>query len=113
MKKVLVFLLTLGFAASAFALDLGNGLTVTGEVKAGVNVYSADDGNSDTDDTNVKAWNQDAGQINRARLTFAYAGDWGGAKVRLQSLGFAGAVTAPYAYGWANLLGGKIVVSGG
>jgi hypothetical protein len=111
--KVLVFLLTLGFAASAFAINLVEGLTLAGEVKAGLSVNSGDDGKDATDDTTAKAWNNDAGQINRARLTFAYTGGWGGAKIRLQSLGFAGAVTAPYAYGWANLLDGKIVVSGG
>jgi hypothetical protein len=120
MKKVLVFLLTLGLAAGAFAVDLGNGLKVDGEVKAGLRVLSAADDKDDTEDTQASVFNQDAGQTIRYRLTFGYTGDWGGAKIRLQSddsnitggdksVGFY----AKYAYGWVNILGGKIVVSGG
>jgi hypothetical protein len=120
MKKVLVFLLTLSFAASAFAIDFGNGLTLAGEVKAGVRVLSQGDGNDDTEDTSASFYNADAGQNLRYRLTFGYTGDWGGAKIRLQSddsnvstgsdsVGFY----AKYAYGWINLLDGKVVVSGG
>jgi hypothetical protein len=120
MKKVLVFLLTLGFAVSAFAVDLGNGFTLVGEVKTGLAVETADDGNGDTDDTTAKGWNQDAERALRVRLTAGYAADWGGAKIRFQSdekepgPGEQGTLFfTKFAYGWANILGGKIVVSGG
>jgi hypothetical protein len=131
MRKVLVFLLTLGFAASAFALDLGNGLTVTGEVKTGFGVQNADDGKDDTENTTANFRNNDADQGFRGRVTFGYTGDWGGAKIRLQSDGIGGPAIARnattlnpaaggggtfylnYAYGWANFLDSKIVLSGG
>jgi hypothetical protein len=113
MKKVLVFLLTLGLAAGAFAIDLGNGLTVAGEVKAGLAVRTADDGIDDTTDTRLRAWNQDAGQILRTRLTATYEGDWGGAKIRFQSTGFGGNFAPAFAYGWANFLDKKIVLYAG
>jgi hypothetical protein len=135
MKKVLVFLLTLGFVASAYAIDFGNGLTLTGEVKTGVRVTTAADGDDDTDDTLISGWNNDAGRALRTRATFSYTGDWGGAKIRLQGNGFGapnipsgtdktpgkledltplnGVVFVEYAYGWANLLDSKIVLSAG
>jgi hypothetical protein len=118
MKRFLVFALVLMLAgASAFAVDLGNGLTATGEVKTGVKVGTTDDGNDDTTDTKVEGRNEDAGKDFRTRLTLAYTGDWGGAKIRFQGLGFGGDNAAyfhtKYAYGWANLLDSKIVLSGG
>jgi hypothetical protein len=112
MKKVLVFLLTLGFVANAFALDLGNGLTLNGEVKTGLRVATTADESEDTDDTTAGGYNDDADAQLRVRLTAGYEADWGGAKIRLQSLG--GAQFVPrFAYGWANFLDKKIVVSGG
>jgi hypothetical protein len=112
MKKVLVFLLILSIAGGAvFALDLGNGLTVAGEVKAGLAVESEDDGKTDTDDTTARAWNQDAKEVFRIRTTFEYTADWGGAKIRFQSVG--GDFSAAKAYGWGNFLDKKVVVYGG
>ncbi|MDR0638964.1 MAG: hypothetical protein LBG27_08735 [Spirochaetaceae bacterium] len=101
-----------------FALDVGNGLTIAGEVKTGIRADSVDDGNEDTAyDTKVRGFNNDADKDFRTRLTVTYSGDWGGAKIRFQSLSFGGDTTAPfttkYAYGWANLLDSKIVLSGG
>jgi hypothetical protein len=115
MKKVLVFLLTLGFVASAYAIDLGNGLTLTGEVKTGVRVLTQADNNDDTEDTRVQGYNNDAGQILRNRLTFAYDSDLGGGKIRLEGLGYdtSGYFYEKYAYAWANFLEKKIVVYGG
>jgi hypothetical protein len=114
MKKFLIFLLTLSFVASAFALDLGEGLTLTGEVKSGIGVFSADDGEGDTDDTKIKFYNNDAGKDFRGRLTFLYDADWGGGKIRLHSEGGSSApVSVPYGYGWANFLEKKIVLYGG
>jgi hypothetical protein len=103
-------------AAGAFALDVGNGLTIAGEVKAGAGVFSVDDGNEDTAyDTTVRGYNNDAGMTFRTRLTATYTADWGGAKLRYQSGTFAGSAGfAPtIAYGWANFLDQKIVLSGG
>jgi hypothetical protein len=114
MKKVLVFLLTLGLAAGAFAVDLGNGLTVTGEIKTGLKVLTKDDGIESTEDTRAFGYNQDAGDVMRNRLTFGYTGDWGGAKLRLSALGSANLAPAlDFAYGWANFVGSKLVVYGG
>jgi hypothetical protein len=48
----------------------------------------------------------------RVRLTAGYEADWGGAKIRLQSLSGENFGTK-FAYGWANFLDKKIVVSGG
>ncbi|MDR1469942.1 MAG: hypothetical protein LBT00_11695 [Spirochaetaceae bacterium] len=95
-----------------FAIDLGNGLTLEGEVKTGLKVNTADDrpkvgstpaafnpdnyvapsGNADkpavdqaedSDNTTVSLWNNDAGATYRARLTANYAGDLAGAKLVL------------------------------
>jgi hypothetical protein len=118
MKRFLVFALVLVFTgASAFALDLGNGLTADGEVKTGLRVATENDGDDDTQDTKAGGYNNDADVPFRTRLALGYAGDWGGAKILFQSLGFGGDAsayfTAKSAYGWVNLLDSKIVVSGG
>jgi hypothetical protein len=109
MKRVLVFALVLFFAgASVFAVDLGNGLTAAGEIKTGVRVLT------ENDDTTVDLYHTDAGGTGfRPRLTLTYTGDWGGAMVRFQNTQATSGVDLPVAYGWANLLGGKIVVAGG
>jgi hypothetical protein len=113
MKRFLVFALVLVFTGvSAFALDLGNGLTAAGEVKTGLNVGTVSDAKDEGDyKTKVEPWNDDAGASFRTRLTLGYTGDWGGAKIRFQSGG--GDFFAKYAYGWANLLDSKIVLSAG
>jgi hypothetical protein len=119
-----------------FALDLGNGLTLEGEVKAGLRVKTEDDGytinpddinavlaaapkkadvdqKEDSDDTRVSLYNSDAGEILRTRLVFSYSGDKAGAKIRLQSADGSSAPVVNKAYGWANFLDKKIVVYGG
>jgi hypothetical protein len=120
MKKVLVFLLTLGFAASAFALDLGNGLTLSGEVTTGFRVDSVDDGVSATDDTSVHYGNGDQAVL--GQLTFEYTADRGGVKLVLKSAHKPkadaaelddGAFQIPTAVGYVNLFGGKVVITGG
>jgi hypothetical protein len=111
MKKVLVFLLTLSFVASAYALDLGNGLTIDGEVKTGLGVFTEDDGVDTTDDTLLGGWNDDAGKAIRIRTAFTYATDLGGIKIRMESLGAA--FDPAKAFGWANFLDKKVVVHGG
>jgi hypothetical protein len=111
MKRFLVFALVLVFTGvSAFALDLGNGLTAAGEVKSGLGVGTASDDDGDYE-TWVGPYNDDAGAVLRTRLTLGYTGDWGGAKIRFQSGG--GDFFVKYAYGWANLLDSKIVLSAG
>jgi hypothetical protein len=114
--------------ASAFALDLGNGLTLVGDVRTGISVNSVDDGKDDNNDTMLKPWNQDAELGFRVRTTFTYAGDWGGATIRFQAdpnaayrsnaTSASTPVYSPFAYvkwayGWANFLDKKIVVYGG
>jgi hypothetical protein len=128
MKKFLIFLLTLSFVASAFALDLGEGLTLTGEVKSGLKLYTEEtDGDDDTANTSIGFYNNDAGAPLRVRLTANYDVDWGGVKVRLQGgpqsidpkvTGFGpfplgDNVLVKYAYGWANFLDKKITAYGG
>jgi hypothetical protein len=101
-------------AAHGFALDLGNGLVIEGEVKAGVEVKTADDGDADTAyDTTARGYNNDAGEEARARATVTYAGEAGGVKIRLQGLGYAGNASVPLFYGWANLFDSKAVLSAG
>jgi hypothetical protein len=117
-------------AAGAFAVDLGiavppetpptvpvPGLTVTGEIKSGLQVKTAASGN-DKGDTVVNQRNNDADAGFRGRLTLNYAAAWGGAKIRFQSdYGNNVAADSPLwlkaAYGWVNLLDRKIVVYGG
>jgi hypothetical protein len=124
--------------AGLSALDLGNGLTVTGEVKTGLRVESKDDSPEfdpdafdstpanwpqkdvgvaaadNSDDTRASLWNDDAADDLRTRLTFSYAGDQGGAELRLfKDKDSPTAVDLAYAYGWANFLDKKIVVYGG
>jgi hypothetical protein len=116
MKRLLVFALVLVFTGAAvFAVDLGNGLTVGGEVKTGLKISTADDGKSDTEDTNASLAYSDAGGRGfRTRLTPTYEGDWGGAKVRLEADWLADeSFGMPFAYGWANLLDKKIVLYAG
>jgi hypothetical protein len=122
MKKFLVVLLALAVAGGAFAVDLPDGLTLAGEVKAGFGVFGASDGDDDTDDIYAKGWNDDAGSALRARLDFGWEGDIGGTKIRLEadnnyylsdSIFGNINVALPQAFGWVNLLGSKIVLWGG
>ncbi|MDR1468324.1 MAG: hypothetical protein LBT00_03420 [Spirochaetaceae bacterium] len=117
-----------------FAIDLGNGLTLEGEVKAGLRVKTADDSVAlfdpdgfdfnnmpkkakvdqadDSGDTRISLWNNDADRALRTRLTLNYDGELAGAKIRLNS----DDATTPVldrAYGWANFLDKKVVVYGG
>jgi hypothetical protein len=117
-----------------FAIDLGNGLTLEGEVKAGFGVLTEDDSpvfdpddavntgdyskaevaqKDDSDNTGASLWNEDAGQVLRTRLTFNYVGDLAGARIRLQSVDGESAPTVTRAFGWANFLDKKVVVYGG
>ncbi|GHV09675.1 hypothetical protein FACS189485_22470 [Spirochaetia bacterium] len=133
MRKILSVLLILGFVAGGvFAADLGDGWTIGGEVKAGVNVKSYDG------DTFFSAHNMDAGKALRARLNFKYDSDIGGFSVRLQAINpdsrfpsmifvdedgntlegykIADPITAvslPFAEGYANLFNNKVRVVGG
>jgi hypothetical protein len=114
MKKLLIVLLILSVAGSIFAVDLGDGFTLGGEVKSGFGIFSQDDGDDDNgDDTYIQALNDDAGSPLRGRLNFGWAGDVGGTKFRLQANSGTDAVTMPKAFGWVNLLDKKIVIWGG
>ncbi|GHV27428.1 hypothetical protein AGMMS4952_09080 [Spirochaetia bacterium] len=121
MKKMLVLLLALAVAGGVFAIDLPDGLSISGEVKSGLRIQGQDHGN-DADDIKVSAYNDDAGDTYRFRLNLGWAGDIGGTKLRFQARGdegtgdhqdnVAGARLAK-AFGWVNLLDKKIVIWGG
>jgi hypothetical protein len=122
MKKVIALLLAFVVAAGAFAIDLGNGLTIAGEVKTGLKIGTQDDGDDDTDDTRIEPFNNDYGGLIRVRTTFQYENEAGGAKIRLQARNYTGDenkdvptgyFTAKYAYGWFNLLDSQIRLSAG
>jgi hypothetical protein len=116
MKKMLVVLLILAVAGGMFAADLGEGFTITGEVKSGFGVFSQDNGDDeDGDDTYIQAWNDDATNAFRFRLNFGWAGDIGGTKFRIQARDDNAEVytTMAKAFGWVNLLDSKIVIWGG
>ncbi|GAB6391995.1 MAG: hypothetical protein MdMp014T_1368 [Treponematales bacterium] len=123
MKKALLFLMALAVAGGAFALDVGNGLTLEGEAAGGIQVVTKDD------DTKIALYNDDAG-ANRVRLIAGYSGGIIGAKLRLESKldyfqisgiptgsdisgNIAGEAALLQGYGWANLAGGKVVLAGG
>jgi hypothetical protein len=115
MKKMLVVLLILSVAGGMFAADVGEGFTITGEVKSGFGVFSQDDEVDNGDDTYIRAWNNDAGNAFRFRLNFGWAGDVGGTKFRIQARDDNEGVytTMAKAFGWVNLLDKKIVIWGG
>jgi hypothetical protein len=113
MKKMLVVLLILSVAGGMFAADVGEGFTITGEVKSGFGVFSQDDELDNGDDTYIQAWNDDAGSIHRVRVNLQWEGDVGGTKIRFQSSGGSTDVILHQAYGWLNLLDKKIVLWGG
>jgi hypothetical protein len=124
MKKLLVFALVLVIAgAAAFAIDLGNGLEIDGQIMTGVKVETPVDPSGDT---KVSLEHSDATHSNQYHpfVGFRYTADWGGARVRfdvnhttvlLSPLdGSVYPVTImPIAYGWVNLLESKIVISAG
>jgi hypothetical protein len=116
MKKLLIVLLILSVAGGMFAADVGEGFTITGEVKSGFGIFSQDDGNDNNgDDTYIKGWNDDAGNAFRFRLNLGWAGDVGGTKFRFQARDDQEDVYTKIvkAFGWVNLLDSKIVIWGG
>ncbi|MFP3041035.1 hypothetical protein LQZ19_04335 [Treponema primitia] len=112
MRKMLVFLLLLAVAGSMFAVDLGDGFEVTGEVISGLGIFTEDDGIANGDDNYVMAWNDDGEYSFRGRLNLGWTGDIGGTKVQLESWDTYG-VTLSKAFGWVNLFGDKVVIWGG
>ncbi|GHU16728.1 hypothetical protein FACS1894163_06610 [Spirochaetia bacterium] len=111
MKKILVVLLILGFVAGGvFAADLGEGLSISGEISSGINAESSDG------DTYVSLWHDDGGNA-RALLTFEWATDAGGFKTQLKGIagydGNASSVTVPWAWGWVNLFNNKATLVAG
>jgi hypothetical protein len=132
MKKVLALALAISFAGSAFALDVGNGLAITGSVKTGVRVEgSSQEGNPDYEGggkggAQIYPWNDDAGHSFRTEATFTYKNGGSGFTTRLraqqQNGGFNNAtpnsngfqLIVPFAYGYTDLLGnGLLELSGG
>ncbi|GAB6391268.1 MAG: hypothetical protein MdMp014T_0641 [Treponematales bacterium] len=91
----------LAAAGSLFALDLGSGFTLGGEVVGGVKVTSDDDGN-----TSIEALYDDWGDtLPRLRLNAAWSNDVFGVKGRLQVTDWSSA--GGFGFGWINF--GKYV----
>jgi hypothetical protein len=109
MKKVLVVLLILAVAGGVFAQDL----TWSGTVETGVHITKKDG----ADDVLVWADNDDDVQGVRAKLQAAVTGDsWGfkvGTKVETSDAAYKSAAQLYNGYGWFDLLGGMIKLSGG
>jgi hypothetical protein len=118
MKKALVFLLILAVAGGLFAVDLGNGVSLAGEIVTGAIIKT--DGPADT--TKFYAGHSDP-DLNRLRLTLGYASDIFGFSYRLEAKEFnsmsqtnhqgAQTLDTAFAYGWVDLLDSKIRLVGG
>lgn len=106
MKKMLVVLLSLAVAGGVFAVDLPDGLSVTGEVKTGLRIDAYDG------DTAGYGYNNDAGENFRARVNVDLVGERGGVKTRFQVLN-TDAATMARAFGFVNLFNKHVVVWGG
>ncbi|GHU16753.1 hypothetical protein FACS1894163_06700 [Spirochaetia bacterium] len=115
MKKILFVLLILGFVAGGvFAADLGEGLTISGEIASGISAVSTKDGKDD-DVTYVSLWHDDGGNA-RALLNFFWETEVGGFKAQLKGVAGAdggGPVTIPWAWGWVNLFNNKATIVAG
>ncbi|GAB6393654.1 MAG: hypothetical protein MdMp014T_3027 [Treponematales bacterium] len=86
----------LAAAGSLFALDLGKGFTLGGEVVAGVKVVTNDDG-----DTSIAALYDDWGDtLPRLRLNAAWSNDVFGVKGRVQVTN--GVPNGAFGFGWIN-----------
>lgn len=113
MKRILVFLLLIGFAAGAFALDLGKGFFVYGKIITGLRIDTEDKGD-DTDKTQVYLFEDDYWVRFRSQLDFGYEDDWGGFNsfIRADYNGSdrVGGYYLPVGWGWLNFLDKRIVV---
>jgi hypothetical protein len=101
-----------------YAADLPDGLSISGEIKTGVGIFTQDDGDDDTANTYGQAWNDDAGNKFRARLAIGWKNDRAGAKVRFQYRDnkYGNGTVADSiekAFGWVNLFNKKFVIWGG
>ncbi|GHU16743.1 hypothetical protein FACS1894163_06660 [Spirochaetia bacterium] len=115
MRKILSVLLILAFVAGGvFAADLGEGLTISGEIASGISAISREEGDDDV--TRVSFWHDDGGNAG-AHLTFVWEGDAGGFKTRFKGAagadGNASSVTIPWAWGWINLFNNKATIVAG
>jgi len=115
MKKLLIALLALTVAGTAFAADPA--LTFSGALKTGIQFTSSDadkDDETGIDPTDgfVTTYNDDAGKTTRLDLKGAYTDGDFGLKFRLRSNAFEAPVVN-YAYAWGNLFSNKVTFKAG
>jgi hypothetical protein len=104
MKKLLIALLALSVAGTAFAADPA--LTFSGALKTGIE-FSSNDATSADEDGTVSLYNDDAGKFTRLDLNGAYTDGDFGMKFQLRT----NDLTAPsynYAYAWGNLFNNMV-----
>ena len=117
MKKLLAVFVIFALACGGlFALDLGNGLEVTGGVNTGVSVDTA--ANTGDYATTVRPFSKDEEDTFGVSLALKYTAGRGGFAFKLANTGdLSGSagpggmnwVKFPWAYGWVNFLQGDII----
>lgn len=116
MKKFLVCFLLVGFAASAFALDLGQGFFVYGKIVTGLRIDTEDKGD-DSDKTQVYLFEDDYWVRFRSQLDFGYESEWGGfnsfIRADYNGGGRTGEYYLPVGWGWLNFFDKRLVVEVG
>ncbi|MDR2398485.1 MAG: hypothetical protein LBD74_06970 [Spirochaetaceae bacterium] len=116
MKRLFVFLLLIGFAASSFALDVGEGFFFYGKVITGLRIDTEDKGD-DSDKTQVYLFEDDYWVRFRSQLDFGYESEWGGYNsfIRADYNGGdrVGGYYLPVGWGWLNFFDKRIVVDVG
>jgi hypothetical protein len=123
MKKLMITAVLVAAGMVAASGAFAQGLTLSGEVNSGIGILSTDaqvaDGTgSKAAEIKAVPFGVDAGQAGyRFRLNGSYASEDGnfGAKFRLQAQSKldAGALSIPFAYGWASFLNKVLTVNGG
>lgn len=112
MKKLVGLFLLIGLAASAFALDLGEGFFVYGKIVTGLRVDTEDKGDGFKND--VYLFEDDYWVRFRSQLDFGYASEWGGfySFIRADYNGDSrtGEYYLPRGWGYLNFLDKRIVV---
>jgi hypothetical protein len=122
MKKLLAIFVIFALACGGlFALDLGNGLEVTGGVNTGISVdtknpIAATPPGADEYQTTVRPYSADEDGVFGVNLAARYTAGRGGFAFKIANgtlaagmPGMANWAKFPYAYGWVNFLQGDII----
>jgi hypothetical protein len=117
MKKLLVFLLLLGFTASAFAFTVGDtGFFFYGKIITGLRIDTENKGDG-SENTQVYLFEDDYWVRFRSQLDFGYESEWGGFNsfIRADYNGDTkkGEYYLPVGWGWLNFLNKRIIVEVG